>query len=69
MNISQRTPRVRPSSAIFDSLSRRPGAAMPNKRDKSWFYEASARFFSSLLWATIILVPASVVVYLAFPFL
>lgn len=27
-----------------------------NKRDELWFYEASARFFSSLLWAMIIIV-------------
>ena len=43
---------------------------MPKKeRDNSWFYEASARFFSSLLWATIIIVAGTVVVYLAFQFL
>jgi hypothetical protein len=38
---------------------------MPNKQDESWFYEASARFFSSLLWATIIIVAGTVVAYLA----
>jgi hypothetical protein len=35
-----------------------------NRRDESWFYEASTRFFSSLLWATIIIVSGTVVVYL-----
>jgi hypothetical protein len=39
---------------------------MPNNLDESWFYvEASARFFSSLLWATIIIVAGTVVAYLA----
>jgi hypothetical protein len=38
---------------------------MPNKQDDSWFYETSARFFSSLLWATIIIVGGTVVAYLA----
>jgi hypothetical protein len=43
---------------------------MPNnRRDDSWFYEASARFFSSLLWATIIIVFGTVVVYLTINFL
>jgi hypothetical protein len=40
-----------------------------NRRDESWFYEASARFFSSLLWATIIIVSGTVVVYLTRHFL
>jgi hypothetical protein len=35
------------------------------KHDDSWFYEASARFFSSLLWATIIIVVGTVFAYLA----
>ena len=38
---------------------------MPNNRNESWFYEASTRFFSSLLWATIIIVAGTVVAYLA----
>jgi hypothetical protein len=35
-----------------------------NGRDESWFYDASARFASSLLWATTIIVSGTVVVYL-----
>jgi hypothetical protein len=44
----------------------RSGASMSKKSNEdSWFYEASARFFSSVLWATIIIVAGSVVAYLA----
>jgi hypothetical protein len=43
---------------------------MPNKHDDdSWFHEASARFFTSLWWATIILVIGTIVVYLLSQFL
>jgi hypothetical protein len=37
---------------------------MPNRDDDSWFHEASATFFSSLRWATIIIVVGAIVVYL-----
>ena len=33
--------------------------------EDQWFYEASTRFFSSVLWATIIIVTGTVVFYLA----
>ena len=42
---------------------------MKEPHDNSWFHEASARFFSSLWWATIMIVVSSVVAYLAFHFL
>jgi len=42
---------------------------MPNKRNDSWFYEASARFFTSLWWATIIIVFGTIVAYLTTHFL
>jgi hypothetical protein len=42
---------------------------MPNKRDDSWFYEISGRFFTSLWWATIIILFGSIVAYLTFQFL
>ena len=50
-------------------LRRWPSPAMDlimpkNRRDESWFYEASTRFFSSLLWATMIIGLGTVVVYL-----
>jgi hypothetical protein len=37
---------------------------MSNNRDESWFQEASTAFFSSVLWATIIIVAGTVVTYL-----
>jgi hypothetical protein len=37
---------------------------MSNNRDESWFHEASARFFTSLGWATIIIVVGAIVAYL-----
>jgi hypothetical protein len=39
------------------------------RRDNSWFHEASARFFTSLWWATIIIVLGTIVAYLATHFL
>jgi hypothetical protein len=42
---------------------------MPNKRDDSWFYEISGRFFTSLWWATIIILFGAIVAYLAIQFL
>ena len=42
---------------------------MPNKHDDLWFHEASARFFTSLWWATIIIVIGTVVLYLLTHFL
>jgi hypothetical protein len=35
------------------------------KQNESWFYEVSARFFSSLWWATMIIVSGTLVTYLA----
>jgi hypothetical protein len=35
---------------------------LKNRRDESWFDEVSLGFFSSLLWATIIIVLGTVVV-------
>jgi len=42
---------------------------MPNKRDESWLHETSARFFTSLWWATIIIVLGTIVAYLTAHFL
>jgi hypothetical protein len=36
---------------------------MSNSRDELCFHEAAAAFFSSLLWATIIIVAGTVVTY------
>jgi hypothetical protein len=42
---------------------------MPSKRDDSWFYETSARFFTSLWWAIIIIVVGTIAAYLTTHFL
>lgn len=40
-------------------------ATMPKRRYDSRFYEASARFFTSLRWAAIIIALGTVLTYLA----
>ena len=43
--------------------------SMKEPHDDSWFHEASARFFSSLWWAVLIIAFGTVLTYLATYFL